>query len=438
MASRRAVVQHRFNPENKMTNEKGDVVTKNGKIDPMLELNQKLNLAVQTGELTYDQVARIKTKIIPAYFGRLGADGNQAWRSLSSTMVMYQNIRLLGMVVLSSLVDAGLISIRSTSSLGLDIETAKALFKGPASVLGLMKDHVFNKASTAELYEFARTIGAIREDITEHMLTDPILHEYMSPKHQMWNEYFFRMVRMHQWTNLMRVTALRVGKDTMLKYARDPKNENGKKFLKELGVTHQEVLAWDAAEQPAVSNDHQNVIYALHQFIDEAVIRPDATQRPPWASDANMIMFAHLKSFLWGYHETVLRRVWKLTKDSGSMSTIAIPFLFLALATIPLAAVGYELRQMISNAGEPPRNEKEGGDYFWELIQRSGMLGVLQLAADVDQAEDFGRFSFLALGGPTLSQFEDFVTKDFDEFAVRSVPVFAQSAALRRWVTSEN
>lgn len=408
-AVRRAVFQKRFNPDN--------IRGVDGNVDPMLLFNEKMQRALDTGELTREEVTRIKDAVMPAYMGRLGANGPQWWRSFSGTMVTYQNVRLLSFVVLTSLVDAGYTTYRSGD-----------VFALPRAVKQLL-----NSSTREELYEQAKIIGAIRDDLTEHVLNDPVTQQYISSDVNQWNEYFFRFVRMHQWTNFTRVAALATGKHYLTKHA--TRAAGGDKIsiraLDELGVTADEVLN-DPNFESEVMQD------TLNRFIDESVLRPDATQRPPWASDPNWMIFSHLKSFMWSYSEIILRRLWADMRNQDTAAKMALPVLFLAMSTLPLAALGYELRRRIGYAGTPPKNvDLEGWDYFWEVLQRSGALGIFQLYADADQAEEFGRFSIISLMGPTMSQFEEFLTKDFGYSLPRAAPGLAQLPALRSWMRSE-
>lgn len=416
-AIKRGVIQKRFNPDNKMRADKRTNITK---FDPLYELNERLDKAekdyaagLETG-LSPEQVAATR-KIIEAYLGRLGANMNPKLRNMSALMVTYQNMRLLSFVVLSSIVDAGLIDSRS----GALFTSLKEAFRLVAST-----------KSRNELYEAADMIGAIRDDITEHIVNDQQSMTYMSHKMKAGNEAFFRLVRMHQWTNLSRVMALSAGKQFMIKHANRPNSKQSQKYLKELGVTAEEVLSWGGD----TTNMSANINTALHQFIDESVIRPSAAIRPDWASDPHWAIFFHLKQFMWGYHETILRRVWQQVKDNEGLYKV-VPVMLLAAATLPLAAAGYELRRFLG--GAPEYSDKKGGDYFWEVLQRSGAPGIMQLYVDADEAEEFGQFAPFAIAGPAVSQVTDFLNKDFDVALARSIPFVAQMPALRSWITSD-
>lgn len=371
----------------------------------------------------------VKNKILEAYFGRLGANIDPRWQKFQSMAIAYQNIRLLSMAVLTSLVDAGQIGWRA--------ESATASLKA----LGRM----FDGADREAQYEMARLIGAIEDNVTDHVLNDQTTTKFMSPKAKQWNEKFFRMIGMHQWTNMTRVMAMTAGVDFMDRHAdlAAAGDATSIKHLEELGVTAQDIHDWQDAGRPTndltEADSHSRVISALNTFIDEAIVRPDATVRPGWASDRNWQIMFHLKSFMWGYQETLLMRIWLRAKAEPtvmkSLQSGGLSAALLVAMTLPLAVAGYELRRLLSWWGNPPeQSKKRGWDYAQEVIERAGYLGLVQFVADAEQAQEFGRLSLLSAAGPSLTQLEEFITDDWASIATRATPVLAQTGAGRKIV----
>ncbi len=419
-AIRRGVWQTRFG--GKVTRETEDGGAKEY-TDPSKKINDYLFARMQAGKLTDAQYRRVVDKILPAYTGTLGADIDPRIRQFNSVMVVYQNLRLLSMAVFSSFVDIGQIDVRS----GRMLESSRQIAK-------LLRASARDRK---EAYEMAKYLGAIREDVTEHVLNDQLTSQFMSPNARKINEGFFRLIGMHAWTKLTRVMAMRAGIDFLERHS-EGLSEKSRQNLRELGVTREEVREWLAYKErhgnvaAMKAQGFDNVQAAINQFIDESIIRPDAAQRPAWASDPRYMLVWHLKSFMWGLHETVLRRVFSQAGSKEGFAR-AVPFIMLATALLPFAAAGYELRQQVKWLGNPPRGtEKEGAEYFWEVVQRSGMLGVMQLYVDTNEAENFGRFAPLALLGPAAGQAEEFLTKDFGYFAVRATPLLAQAPGLAK------
>ena len=401
---------------------------------PVAKLHYQLAKALQLGEISPDQYRVIKNKVLEAYFGRLGANIDPRWQKFQTGAIIFQNIRLLSMATLTAFVDAPQLVWRSG-----DLSMSKKAFGA-----------LFNKAKREELYEMAHAIGAIQDAQTAHVLNDEATTRFMSANAKNMNEKFFRFIGMHQWTNMVRVAGMELGKRFLERHAmlatrkghkdNDAKKAESIRHLEELGVTAEEVLAWSDAGYPVNNLDgnsaHGRVISALNTFIDEGVVRPDASVRPAWASDRNFQVFFHLKSFLWGYHEVIWRRVAERAKAQPNFQKMlmqgGMSALMLAMVTLPFAALGYELRRLLGWWGNPPAgNTKYGLDYMGELAERAGWLGLLQFVADADQAESFGRSSTLSLLGPTVSQLEGFWRDSWENSVTKSVPFMAQSGAAR-------
>jgi hypothetical protein len=144
-------------------------------------------------------------------------------------------------------------------------------------------------------------------------------------------------------------------------------------------------------------------------------------------SDPGYLIFTHLKPFLYGFHETFLRRVGREARIHQNL----LPALTLLLVTLPFAAIGYDLRRKVTGRTHGP----DGIDYAQELFERAGLFGVFQLVVDMEQADQVGKPAALALGGPTVEHMYDFLTtSDKDIVLAKSIPVVAQIPAAREWV----
>jgi hypothetical protein len=201
------------------------------------------------------------------------------------------------------------------------------------------------------------------------------------------------------------------------------------KKISELGLTVQDVKAWDGH---SLSFDTDTKIKAaINRYIDEGMIRPSAATRPTWMNDPGYLIFTHLKTFLYGFHETFLRRVGREARIHHNL----LPLLTLMLVTLPLAAIGYDLRRKITGRGNAP----EGVDYAQELFERAGLFGVFQLVMDMQQADQYGKPAALALAGPTMEHLYTFLTTDDKDIVLaKSIPLVAQIPAAREWVKQQD
>jgi len=387
--------------------------------DPLHQLKSDLTRMVNDGTITQQVYDRVWNVVLPGLFGQLGSEMNPTLRKMQSGLILFQNIRLLGTAVFASLVDPASVIYRGGT------------FKGSWTAI----KQAMKSLSTEEGKLLYKTMGIIRDDMTESIVNDPTHTQFMSPGVRKWNEAFFRWNGMQYLTNFSRVFSFNMGKQFMLENAR-ANTELSNKRLAELGVNRLDVLEWEAEGASIDLARNENIMVALHQFVDESILRPDASQRPSWMSDQRFLLLAHLKSFIFTYHETILRRVWSQVQ-SGEIKNpeVLLPFMGFFVLALAISAFGYELRREVMHAGDVPEwARKDAWDYINESVQRAGMLGVMQFVVDSYEAEGRGKMALMSLAGPTASQLEMFFTEDLSYSLPRSLPIGAQSPALREWI----
>ena len=389
-----------------------------GKSDPLTQLKNDLTRAVLNGEITQEVYDRTWNTILPALFGQLGANMDPGLRKMQSGMLFFQNVRLLATAVLANLVDLTGVAYRSEMMQGQWAGLTKAI----------------KSMSNKEAQLTYRTLGIIRDDLTEAILNDPTHTQFYTPKIRRLNELFFKANGMHWLTNMSRIYSFTMGKEYIMEKAK----AGDTKALTELGLTAAEVLEWDKNGQNYNLDNavDSNVLYALHQFVDESILRPSASMRPAWMSDQRFLLIANLKSFIFTYYETIIRRVWSQVKNGDFKNPSALlPFIGFAAMALAVSMTGYELRKQLMNAGDVPAYARgDALDYLWEGVQRAGMLGPMQFLVDSVEAESRGKMALMSLLGPTASQFEMLMTEDLSYSLPRSMPLFAQSPALREWI----
>lgn len=352
------------------------------------------------------QYERILKDILPAYAGQLGLKVHSKLRKIGAWAVIYQNIRLLGFAVLSSFVDVGTLIARDPT---------------PSSIRAAF--HVIlDKATRQEKLEMLQAIGGLRQGLTEHVLNDQALNTFMTGRAKRINDLFFKYNQMEGWTNLMRAMALASAQEFILRNRQKALDgdQNATRYLAELGLSVADAMNWDGH-----STSDIRIKAALNQYIDEAMIRPDPSIRPVWMSDPGYAVFSHLKGFLYGFHETFLRRVGREARIHHNL----LPLIMLGILALPFAAVGYEVRRKLTGSKHRP----EGAAYLKEVIERSGLPGAFQMVLDMEQADEYGKPFGLGIAGPTVEQLYDFMTKDMEVVLPKAVPIFAQSPVLRDW-----
>ena len=385
------------------------------KIDsPTAKMYIDLAHLFRDGKINHDQLRFILDKTVPAYLGTRYREIRPAFRRLNSLLVTWQNWAKLSLALLASLMDLGVVTWHAGQPLKGQLKVIRALL---------------SKEFRAELKLDAHSLGAIRDDIIAHILADVgAMDTHMSRGFTKANNLLFKVNMLHSFTNLARAISLSFGKEAIIRAAEAGDNA----ALKLLGTNVREVQEWMRAEQPLeAGTGHDNVQAALFQWVDQSVVRPTAALRPDWANNPRFTVFWHLKGWMWGYTETVLRHAFEQTKSAQGLQKI-LPFAMLAAVSLAFGMIGYELRGLITH--RPEQFEREGLEYGWELVQRSGVLGMFQLYVDMEESREYGRLALLAPLGPTASTVEDFFRKDIGYSAERALPLGNLLPGIRRWM----
>lgn len=393
-----------------------------GPRDPLAKLKFELQELSATGELPAAEYDRILTHTIPNLLGRQNAKLSPVARRAMSVVMLWQNYAKMSLSVLSSLMDFGVIAWKS---------------RAPVRSLELTLKALLSKRTREQLVGDAKMLGAVRDGYAAHVLADiGVAEAYLSDWTKKWNDKLFHWNGLEFLTSLSRGVSLSLGREAMKRWAtsQDPVDI---KALELLGTTQKAVLAWMEAGEP-MDRGHESARAALFQWVDESVVRPTAAMRPEWGNNASLMLIWHLKSWMWGYHETVLRQAWNDARGREGLKK-ALPFVALAALTIPFAALGYELRGLITKRDKDFEKslDKGIGEYAWEVMQRAGAFGILQLYVDMEEAKDYGRLAIVSALGPTASSVEDYFRKDLDYFFMKSLPGAALIQGIQRRISGE-
>lgn len=408
------------------------------------EPNRKLNdLMTKAANVSGTRNADMQflNQALDAYFGKVGMDMSPQLRKLMSNIMLYQNVRTLLFAVPASFVDLAGVAIR-TGNVSLAFR-------------GMMKSIKEAAKTHSDLKQMARTYGIISDSFNDYVLSGNFDDNYTTPFARKWSERFFTASGMHWWTNFTRTMSLGVGREFLLEHAtRAARGEQDSiRRLAELGLTHQDVATWERAGRPTygakgytfeskaagyskVSDEDlaaaEKVAQALRRFSDESVLRPDAAQRPKWASDPRWQLVWHLKSFMYSFQKTFLSRIWYEMSRDGAKTKEQLSTILPALMLLPIAALGLELRELVQYPdGEDPTDRMGAWEYLFTLMQRSGLFGLSQLAIDFNEAQNHNRIGLIGLMGPTFGQIEELLSTPPSHSIPRSIPIVAQFPWMR-------
>ena len=206
--------------------------------------------------------------------------------------------------------------------------------------------------------------------------------------------------------------ALSAGKQFLKRHTQNP-NKYSTRFLKELGLKKSDVvynsdgtlklLTYDQVQEATASERKRDaaVKNALAQFVDEAILRPNPSQRPLWASDPHFMLVFHLKSFMFSFHKVYIERIMNEIKYGNYAPAANL------MAYVPaFVAVGFtkELIKGIFDDDEDNNYKKNWGppEYIMDAAHRSGMAGKFTIIPDMLKDQEFGGTGGGALIGPAF------------------------------------
>lgn len=242
-------------------------------------------------------------------------------------------------------------------------------------------------------------LGIISQDTVLDAMGVAYGTTHMSKRMRKINRVFFKYNGMQGWNNSMRIAATAAGERYILQ------NRNNKKALAELGLEPSDiktVLSYRGAKpdkngkvtpRERLKVDNPKVKEAMFRFVDQAVLRPSAANRPVWMSDPKFLLVAHLKQFTFALHNVVLKRATQQLEDGNpkpwAVLMLAMPVIFAAdMAKFALT-------------GGPPQNWKTM-DFIAHAVERSGLLGLGDFGVQAMRGVERGRVPGEALLGPAV------------------------------------
>jgi hypothetical protein len=330
---------------------------------------------------------------------------NPRLQMLNSWLIIWQNFRVLGLATLTSLADPVGIAVRGGSG-----DTVMA------SLRALSKD--------SKAREIAEKLGIIHSSTINEMLGAMYSNNFMTAASQATNEKFFKYIGLSALTKATRVMGTGAGLEFIRSHAQSDTAQS-REFLADLNLEAVDVVLdeqsnivirnraemdalWASFESGPSQGDptilaeierEERLRKAINRFVDEAVLRPNAANRPIWASDPHFAIFFHLKSFIYTFHNQILRRVYneavKGNYVPAAMLMVYVPFMLVADLLRDIARFGFE--------GNPRKARWSIMDYTGTAIQRAGLPGLSTFMLDAQQDRQFGGFGFESFLGPTFS-----------------------------------
>lgn len=355
-------------------------------------------------------------------------------QAVQDMLLAYQNVRVLPLALLSSLVDPLGIGVRygGWKSLG-DVHTYfQALKDGMVAASG--------GESQAHLRALGDAVGMADDYINTEILSNGYGGEGMSGFARKLSDAMFKYNGMNWLTKSTRYMALSMGQHFLLKHAAgaEPGANGSARYLRELGIQDSDVKPGEHGgvkllnetelehATPEARAADERVRAALNRFIDEAVLRTDASQHPIWMNDPAFRLVSQYKAFSFAFADQILGRI------RHEMYYANYHVLGPALAYLPITMMAEILRgfAQYGPGGNPNQQQWTPAEYAAFIGQRSGMVGprMQQLVKGWDhEATGYSGLLQSPDVGPTAAQLEDFLhtaegKRSVEKSAVESLP----------------
>lgn len=363
---------------------------------------ETLLLGAQGEGATSAQMAMVED-YLEGVDGTLGDDINPTARRLMGNMIVYQNIRLLPMAMFSMLVDPMGILVRG----GTVAEAWSTFKRGMASI-----PVTYGKKAAPDFAEqVAELVGVVDNAILTSVMGDLYTQGMVGGTVKKINNAFFKYNMVEGLNRAFRVGASEAAIKFMARHADGTQSTHSARWMAELGLRPGDikVLAGGhiALTQAAglTRAQEQRVHAAINQWVDGAMLRPDAADKPIWMNDPHYALISHLKQFVFTFQKVILGRMVHELRNGNYVPAMA-------LATyVPVMIAADAAKGLIQGGGDVPEWKKGWGvaDYVGHGVQRAGLFGVGQFGVDVAEDVKRGGSGFGALSGPTLEQLADAV-----------------------------
>ena len=353
--------------------------------------------------------------ITNAYLGNI-SPMEPFWRKINSYAQLIQTVTILPFAFFSSIADfAGpIVNTREFNGFTMFGKQLVAMMK--------------NKSEAERL---ANDIGVTMSEAAATAWMSQADGELLDPTVRVATEKYFKYIGLDFLTTLSRQFASGMGRQFIIEHANHPTKRSAR-YLEQLGVTAEQVKAWQASDFNLGTEDGKAVKEALVRFVESSVLRPSAAERPIWANDPRFALIWQLKSFMYSFNKTILggveREFMQRLSEDRNFATALVPIFFLtAAAFLPLAAMGLELREYakvglsyaipgIDGSTKYLRSDSmDWGTYMTELWDRAGLNGPASILLSAQRSAEWGNSGLATVLGPTAESIEKIIT-DFPRF----------------------
>lgn len=346
--------------------------------------------AVEDG-ISPDDIVRTYRYHIDALSGTLGAHSmGRGLRLAQASAITVQNMILLPFAIFSQAIDG----------LGSSVRTGN--IKEAGTAYGQVLKDLVRFTTRDKSYDYAQDVaemlGVVSQEAAVHAVNSAGTF-MMNKGLRNVNRHFFKWNGMAGWNDSMRKAAMVTGIQFLEQHTGMKGGKVDARRFEELGLNLEEakdlVVRFREGEKRGVAPQFtKKQAQAVYRFVDQAVIRPNASMRASWLSDPRWLIFAHLKQFTYGMHKVTIARAMH-EADNDSMASLAI---LAGYAPVALAADMTKWALLGMNVTD----NWTIWDYMRHSVARGGLLGLYEFGTNVAGDAGHGRIPGQSLVGPTV------------------------------------
>lgn len=342
--------------------------------------------------------------------GSLGKDISAGYRKLQAGLMTYQILRLLPLMIFSSMLDPNGIRVA-----GGDWDDMFAAYKrGFVGLWHNWKDlflgNPFGSREPDDLEMAALAAGVINSDAINEEMGEVHSSEYSSGMSRRVNHAFFKAIGITQWDRDMRIMATAAARKAIVNHFNNTVPEHSARWLREVGLKRSDVHLNDKGELIVSAAELAKKLgikpeqaqrklepthFAVNRWVSRAIVSPNAGLRPTRASDPHYAMFFQFKSFTYAFQETTMR--YALHEAQNGNRTAALQL----LRGVPIMIAADMTKAMVTGGGSLPGYMANWTllDWVQHGINRAGLLGTGSFATDILSGNISG-----TLAGPSVGQ----------------------------------
>ena len=357
--------------------------------------------------------------------GTLGDTLNPTARRLMGDMIVYQNVRLLPLASFSMMIDP-----LGTVVRGAKVGEAWNTFKrGMAGIRDTFKKE--GEIPRDKATEWAELVGVVDSAMMSHAMSDVFTQGMVGGTAKNINQTFFKYNFVEGLNRNFRIGATESAMKFIVRHADGKASPHSMRWFKELGLQDGDVKMHDGrlalTEAEGLTKEQVGRVHAaINQWVDGAILRPDAADKPIWMNDPHYALISHLKQFVYSFQHTILERVGHEFRHGNYAPAVALA------SYLPTMMAADFAKNFIVNGGGQPDWQKgwDMWDYVENGVERSGFYGVNQFWIDAAKDIHRGNTGIFRLAGPTIEQGRDAIEtlggrRQFSSTAIDALPANA-------------